>query len=595
MTTFGRYGLTGVAAFAGCLAALAPADAQMEDRHRVMVTALKPLQGADDDFGKDLAKSLRKLINESHTHQPVDEKEIKDAAKQFKIDMEDIDCIVGVQLATQIQANLVFCGSYTEDEQAKTVALADMRFQAPGGVSFSVPDATWGEKGHMDAAQSIYTAFGTYIDQIRRATFCAEYFNSGDYASAEENCLAALRLKEDDPQTRYVYAMIHMQRGRDAEEAGDADDAEGFFTTSYDEVQTLIEQDPLHEQGLELAGFLAAKLDRPDEAREYYATFLQLDPGNATVRMRVAYDLALAGDEYGAMLLIEEGLARDAENVDMLLQHASFAARAAQKQREGVPEGEPLAPETRELYEKVLSSYADAYAVQGEDMDVGHLRNMIAAHSELGQFDEAVSMAERTLRTHGQEAQLWSLYADVLKKGGQLDRAVAALDTAEARDADYPNIKARQGSWLLEADRPNDALPLLQAAVEKGEQPADAVARLLFANGHQNGVRKDDWPYAIRMLEMAKSFEDEVSEMVAGELDFWHGYSLYQLAKQVSEPETAQSAQRALLMFRSSARLLALQRVAKYAQTQPTIALQQLLDAIRQYVEIQEALIQRGT
>ncbi len=596
MTTFGRYGAAGAAVFAMWLAAPAPADAQMEERHRVMVTALMPKQGADDDFGKDLAKELRKLINESHTHQPVEEKEIKNAAKQYDIDMEDIDCIVGVQLGTQIRANLVFCGSYTEDEQAKTVALAEMRFQAPGGASFPVPDATWGEKEYREAAQAIYVEFGTYIDQIRRATFCGQYFNSGDYASAEENCLAALALKDDDAQSRYVYAMISMQRGRDAEEAGDAGAAQEFFTTSYVEAKTLLEQDALHEQGLELAGFLAAKLDHPDEARDHYAQFLQLDPGNSTVRMRVAYDLALAGDEYGAMLLIEEGLARDAENVDMLLQHASFAARAAQKNREGAAEDEPLSDEARELYEKVLGSYAGAYEVQGEDMDVVHLRNMIAAYSELGQFAEAVSMAQRVLRTHGEEAQLWSLYADVLKKGGQLDDAIAALDTVEMRDADYPNVKARQGSWLLEADRPRDAVPFLQAAVQKGEQSADAMARLLFADAHRKGVRKDDWAYAINMLEEAKgSFEAAVSEAVAGELDFWHAYSLYQRAKQVSGPETVQSAQRALPMFQSAARLFALPRVAGYARTQPSIALQQLRDATQQYVEIQEALIQRGT
>ncbi len=595
MRMFGRYGVLGAAVVALAGWAAAPsASAQMQERHRVLVVALKPLQGADDDFGKDFAKNLRELINDSNTHQPIEEKELKDAAKQFKIDMEDIDCILGVQLGSQIDANLVFCGSYTEDDQAKTVSATDMKFQAPGGNSFGISDAVWGEKDDEQAAQDVYDQFGSYIDQIRRAIFCVEYYESKDWVSAEENCSLALEMKKDDAGTRFIYAMMHMQQGRAAEDAGDDAGAREFFGTSYDEVQTLIEQDPLHEDGLELAGFLAAKLDRPDEARGYYAEFLKLDPNNAAVRMRVAYDLALAGDAEGAMLLIEEGLALDGENVDLLLQHAAFAARVAQGHREGVPEDEPLPPDAAVLYEKVLSSYDQAYGVQGEDMDVAHLKNMIAAYSELDRTDEAVEMAERVLRTHGAEADLWFQYANVLKKADRLDDAVAALDSVDRRDAAFPNTNVTQGRWMLENDRPQDALGYLHAAVEKGEQPADLVARLLLVDGHAKGIGKGNHRYAIRMIEMAKTFEGEVSESVAGELDFWHGYALYERAKGVQAPETLQSAQQALPLFQSAARLLGLARVTTYAETQPSVKLQQLRDAIQQYIEIQQALIQRG-
>jgi len=634
MRKLGRYGVLGAAAvaLAGWVSPLSGASAQNE-RHRVLVVPLNPKQGADDDFGKDFAKRLRELIDDSNTHQPVGEKELKDAAKQFDIDMEDIDCVIGVQLGSQMGANLVFCGQYTEDDQDKTVSLTGMKFQAPGGNSFGVDDAVWQEKQDEEAAAQVYGQFGSYIDQIRRAIFCDEYFKSRDWESAESNCGLALEMKPDDAHTRLVYAMLRMEKGREAEEAGDDAGAQAYFATSYADARTLLEQDPLHEDGLELAGFLAAKLNRPDEARGHYTEFLKLDPGNATVRMRVAYDLAVAGDAEGAMQLIETGLELDGENVDLLLQHASFAARAAQELRGDSPdEDAPLPPKAAELYEKVLSSYDKAYAALGEEMDVSHLRNMIAAYSELEQLDRAVSMTERVLRTHGRgaaseaqrlrgalqgasaadrpalqdsvaaseaevkaEAALWFLYANILKRSGKLDEAVAALDTVGMRDGDYPNTKVTQGRWLLEADRPDQALPFFHASVEKGEQKADLVARILLGDGVQKGRRNSDYGYTIKLIEMAKTFEGEIAaEIVRGELDFWHGYALYERAKAVQDPETLQSAQQALPMFQSAARLLGLARVATYAEGTPTVRLQQLRDAIQQYIEIQQALIQRG-
>ncbi len=49
---------------------------------------------------------------------------------------------------------------------------------------------------------------------------------------------------------------------------------------------------------------MSATLGREADAVGYYGRYLQLDPGNAAVRMQVAYELATAGDPPGAMLLI---------------------------------------------------------------------------------------------------------------------------------------------------------------------------------------------------------------------------------------------------------------------------------------------------
>lgn len=575
-----RYGVVGAAIAALLASPLFPAEAsaQAASRYRVMVTDLVPTGNANDDFGKDLAEELRDLINELPTHQPVDRDEIEDGADDFDLDMDELNCIRSLQLATQINAQLVMCGEYTEDKQAKTFSLSGVQFAAPGGATFAIEDKTWGERQYGEAAQEIFDAFGTYVDQLRVAQFCGEYYNSKTWDSAEEQCTRAIEMNPEDAQVRYIYSRVLMELDRNEE--------------AYQEVQQVIELDQLHEDALMTAGFLATTLGRNDEGRDYYNTYLQLNPGNAGVRMNIAYEMAQAGDPEGAMILIEEGLDIEGDNTDLLLMHAGFATNAAASRKAEAGQTETLPPEIAELYRKALGSYETAYEVQGAEMEANHLRNMVAGYMELGQLQEAVSMAERALQTHDQAAPLWSIYADVLKRAERLDDAIAALDAVRERDAAYPNIAARQGNWLLEAEREEDALAYLQRAVENGEQTADAIARLLFATGHRNGVTNRDWAYAIRLIEMGKTFD--TSEAVAGELDFWHGYSLYNQGMEQQQPETVQAAQAALPKFQQAQTLFQLPRVSAYADTQPSINLQQFLDATAQYIEIQEAIIQRG-
>lgn len=576
-----RFGVAGAGAFA-LLGILLPsgAGAQATERYRVMVTNLVPIDDADDDFGKDLAKSLRKLINEFPTHQPVDEGDIKDMAKKFDLDHDELDCIRSVQLATQMNVELVFCGQYTENDDTKEVSLSGVRFSAPGGTNFPIPDRTWGEKEYEAAAQEISGSFRTYVAQLRHKAFCADYYASKDWASAETNCTRALEMNPDDAQVRLVYAMLHREQGRDQE--------------AYDEAMRVVELDPLNEQALQLAGYQATQMGRRDEGRELYTRYLQLDPGNAAVRMNIAYELATAGDPEGAMLLIEEGLSLEGDNVDLLLQHASFATRAAQDIRGSASADEPLSPEVSGLYRKAVASYEKAYEVQGVEMDGDHLRNMIAGYYQLDLLDQAVSMAERALETHAEEVGIWSLYANILQKADRLDDAVAALDHVETLDADLPNVKMRQATWLLAADRVDEAFPYFQQAVQKGEQPAGVVARTLFARGHSRGIIPKNWSYAERMINLSKQFESQLSDEEAGELDFWHGYLLYNQGLEQGKPQTLQTAQATLPKFREAARLFGLARVAAYTASQPSISLQQFRDATQQYIEIQSAIIKRG-
>jgi tetratricopeptide (TPR) repeat protein len=355
------------------------------------------------------------------------------------------------------------------------------------------------------------------------------------------------------------------------------------------EFKRILELDPLHEEAMQWAGNLSATLGRNEEARTYYQRYLQLDPTNAAVRMRVAYELAQAGDAYGAMELIEEGLAHEPENVELLKQHGGFAFTAGASLNQGQEE---MPQEARRLFRKALTSYDKAYAVEGAEMEVVFLTNMVKAYMNLDEVEEALAFAERILETHASEAEVWSTYANALQRSGQIDEAVTALDRAIEIQPDLANAGARQGRWLLDEERVEDAVRVLQSAVARGEKTADEVSELVFVNGYQKGVQPEEWSYAIRTLRAAKEFE--ITAEMREKVDFFLGYSILKDAIDRQEARTKESAQATLPLFQQARSLL--QAAAGYAQRQGRLENDRLslLDNIGTFIEIQEAIIKRG-
>ena len=176
------------------------------------------------------------------------------------------------------------------------------------------------------------------------------------------------------------------------------------------------------------------------------------------------------------------------------------------------------------------------------------------------------------------------------QRNGQIGEAIEALNGAKRADPEYPNLAARQGSWLLGDGRIDEAITYLQEAVDRGEQPADMMANMVFGKAYNDGVQKKDFVHAIDVLQKAKVFD--VSEKMSSQLDFWHGYSLYNRGLAIQEPQTVQSARTSLPLFQQALQLFRTGRA--YAATAEGITLQQFLDAAGTYIEIQDAIIKRG-
>ena len=224
-------------------------------------------------------------------------------------------------------------------------------------------------------------------------------------------------------------------------------------------------------------------------------------------------------------------------------------------------------------------------------MDGRHLQNMVAANINLGEFQAAVDLSERVLETHASEPSLWSYYADALRRTGQVDEAIAALNRVMELDPEYPNVGARQGQWLLDEGRVQEGISILHSAVARGEQTDDAVCDRIFSNAYLQGIQPENWSHAIEVMRMAKDFD--ITDDMRQKVDFWLGYSILNYAVPRQEPRTKETATATLPLFQEARRLL--QVASGYAQKENKESDRlELIDNIDTFIEIQEMIIRRG-
>jgi tetratricopeptide (TPR) repeat protein len=567
-------------ALAALVVGPAAIQAQSQGRFRVLIPYFTPMGDADDDFGKDASKELRRLINTLVTHEPIEEKEIKDQVKRFDTKMEDLNCILTRQLASQINSQVALCAEYSELPD-KSWAVSNVVFwDIASSEQFPVTDITVSEKDEEGAAQHIFDEFDLYVQQLRAQGICADYFASQQWENALRNCDEALVINPEGVATRFLRGQI-LYRMED-------------YTESLVEIETVLAAEPFHQEALELAGYMSAMADEADDAREYYRRYLELNPANAAIRMRIAYDLARAGDPVGGMQFIEIGLEVDPENIDLWEQYGGFAFSAAldaeQDAALDAKDGGGVSPEAQGFYLDAIQAYEKVFEGKGAETPVGHLRQIIVAYIQLDEIAAAVDFGGQVLQTHAQEDALWSLYADALQRNDQLDDAITALDRVREINPSHPSARLRQGNWLIQAGRIEDAVAVLKEAAAADPQRAEQAARMIFADAYQKGYQEKNYQYAITGMSAAKELPD-IGEEIRSQLNFWHGFSVYQAAVLQQAPNTLATAKATLPSFRRSLDLL------NQSGTYPAsvnVNLAELIANVSTYVEIQEAIIKRG-
>lgn len=574
----GRLKLAGTAFAALIIAPVLFAEAaSAQARVRVLVPDLFPTEGEDRGWGEDVSEDLRDMINELSTHQPIDRDDIKDQLDDFDMDMDELTCISTIQLAPQINAGVAFCASFRVEGDNRTIY--DIEFRDPNSSTvFPMEGFTVHKDEKEEAAQRIAASFDELVQTLRTRDFCFDYAQQEDWEASERTCSQVLEVNSSDTGARYQLAQTLRQLDRNEE--------------ALAHVEQIIEIDPYHEDALNLAGYLATQLDQSDKGREYYSRYLEVNPNADAVRRTIAYDMYQAGDAEGAMLLLEDGLEGEGAT-DLMGDLGSYAMEAArQATPEGMQPGDELPAEVVSLYQKAIDALSGAFEARGDSMEVGAVRNVVSAYVQIGQTAEGVAFAEEALGVYGDDPMLLSVYSTALQRMDRIDEAVEALARIEAIDPEYPDLYARQANLFIAADRRDDALPLMQQAVQRGAD-ADALAELLFSDAYQKGFDSQnpnrDLDYGIEGMEMARSFD--LSAESQAKMDFWQGYGMYLKGTAMQEPSTLASAQASLPVFEGSLPLL--RAGASYA---PSVGINpdEIIGAVQQYIDIQNAIIRRG-
>ena len=570
-------------------AALTAGPMAAQQRFRVLVPDFYAPEGTRRNFGRDTAEELRELLNTLVTHQPIDEDEIDDQLDELDLDMEDLDCLRTRQFATQINANIALCATYTESDDRQTREVTGIQFwDMTTGEPLNVdPITVTGEDGEEQAAQQIFGAFDRMVQLTRAQQFCAEYALSRQWDNALTNCVQALALNPAAMGTRLRKARIHFQQTRDEDSPPSEAERTQYLQQALEELDTVLESNPFHEDALQLAGFVAIQLGDEEAGREYYYRYLEVNPGADAIRLQIAYDMADAGDPVGSMELVSQGLEAAPDNPDLLTPYATYAYAAADRLVRESQGSSP--PEAVSLYREVIDNLNKAAAILGADTPLQNRRTVMASHMQLGEAVQAERVAREVLATDPSDALVISILADAIHRQGRLDEAVEVVSRLRqvTPDAGAGNIEIRQANWLMGASRLSDALPFFRQAVQQGANPNE-VARIVFGEAVNNGVRRENYAYAVTGLQAAKSFR--VDTATRQEFDFWHGYTLYNQAIQIEDPQTLESAREALPVFEQARDLL---DAGRAAAGRSGVSIQQLLDAVNQYIEIQQVIIRR--
>jgi tetratricopeptide (TPR) repeat protein len=573
---FERLKLTHAAAAIAMVAM--PILAEAQDRQRVLVPFFEAEQGAERNFGEQATEDLREMMERLPFHVAVSEDDMEEMAERFNLELEDIDCTGAIQLATQMTIPIVICGSYTQDAQRNFNLTASIRTVSSGDQFALQPINVPRQGGRQQAAQAIIQEFERYNTVIRSLQICQDYVNSQQWEAALRNCNESLAINPDAITTRYLRAQILMEMDSLPQALGDFD--------------LVLEQDPLNEVALQAAGFIATNLGDDERGRAYYTRYLEVNPGNVGVRLRIASEMAEAGNPAGAMEFIQPGLDVDPNDTDLLTLFGTFAFLAAIDAQENAPAGsEELPQEAAGFYRQAIDTFLKLWELQGDSMVFDNQRNIVLGYMQLKDYEAAVSTMERIFQSNPDDVQLRSLHADALKQLGRTEDAYAALDRLLQIQPDHPTANLRKGQWLIEERRLEDAAAALGASATTPEA-ADNAANLIFNEAYANGFQREDWAYSIRGMTAAKSIPN-ISTNMREQLNFWHGFSVFQRTRPLipaEEPSLADA--RAAQPGFQEAKALFGQAGSYPARAQ--VDMTTLMSGVDQYLEICEIIIRRG-
>ena len=497
---------------------------QAGGRFKVLVVPLDS-KALDKKFGKKVAEALSELIDELPTHKSISEKEFSRALKKYDVNREDLNAIRARQLANLMGAQVVYYGTVVRNGALYAVESTFIDVQTGDEVAVpEVPVADKSDESVEKVTTAAIAAFGEQVRFVRARAFCAEYVASQQPDNALRNCNEALAINPQSVPALFNKGLAFRQLFENETEGTDgwADSAVAYFSA-------VREVRPGHKDALQNEAYIRSRNGEAELASELYEQFLELDPTNVPVRLKVAYDLAQVGLMAEAIAIIDEGLELDSDNFDLLQSQGDYSLRFAS-------EIEAEDPDRAAVYvDKAVIAYEKVLELKGEETDLAIIENTMAAYTKADRSQEAVAFAQRALAAHSDSPRLWSLYADALARLDRYSDASQAMDSALALDESYHNGYLKRGQFKLRNGDEAGALADFDLAISSGTSTEADVFNLFWGEAH-NARSGGNQREAAKNFERSARYADASQK---AEVEFWWAYSYYQLGEQIASDESA--------------------------------------------------------
>lgn len=549
------------------------------DPYRVLVPMFERKGEAKADFAKKVAEAVAKSLSALPTHKPVPSSEVKETLRKYKLKEEELDCIKDRQLAVQMNAELVMCG--TVEPAGGGYNITAQVIGAKTGETFELAPIN-GVADPAAAAAQIYAQFETYIKQLQFASFCSQYLGSQQYDLALKNCNDALAVNPNSQTVRLLAGMALYRSGMAADQSEVTDSAK--LAQAMEQYKKVIELNPVNQEALRQAGIITARLGQADQSREYFKQYMELNPGDVGVRLAIAGEALKNGDPEGALRLIEDGLKVDSTSTDLLTYAGIAAITAAAKSQDRSKDSV--------MYGIAANYYKRVYAIKDTATDASVLQNLILADQLAGRTAEALDIGARATTIHPKEAGLWNAYAQALQAAGKNEEALRAIESGLAIDPKFKALVGRRVSLLLNAGRLEDARAAIQEAISAGTIDADDASLVVFTEGSER-FRANKYDSALEYFSLARELAQ--SNVRKGAANFWTGMVFYQRGRAVAGTgnQTAKQARQALPIFQRALEYLQGAGVEEYAASVKA-NLGQTISGVKQYIDIENQYIKRG-
>ncbi|MGH7460017.1 MAG: tetratricopeptide repeat protein [Longimicrobiales bacterium] len=555
------------------------------NKYKVLVPSLERTADARGNFGKDVAEEFRKLMRGMERHEPVERKEMAESLKKFQLKEDEMTCIQNRQLASHMNTELVMCGQFSGTGgsfKLDSVQVIGTKTQE----SFYLRPFTAATP--KEAAQQIFQQFERYVVTLQQLAFCYDYLSSQQWPQAIENCDAAIKANPMSVRANSGKAFALYSQAVAADPADQAKLAESL--SLYKKV---LEASQIEQDAMRMAGIIAARIGQHEESRKYFASYLEMNPGDVQVRLQIANEQNKAGDPEGALKVVEEGLKTDSASVDLLTWAGVFAGIAASKINSSTtkPEGSMISNEAKPLYEQASKYYKRLFDVKNGDVEPAVVPQMIQSLVVQQRYAEAAEIGTRAIANpKTATGRVYQVYALALAADGKTQEAVAALDAAIAKnDTSATGLRAQKADVILRSGDLSAATAAFRDAISAGETQTDSVANRIWVIAMNDGWQKKDWDGVNKYLEVGNEFAQDA--IMKAKLSYYNGLAVYQRAPRM-DPKTPKAAEaRAALPIWTRAATL-VEDGAAFGREQPNY--QQTLKGLRDYIAYLNEIIKRG-